>query len=419
MKYKKIILRFSIYFIVFSLIIFSLYGCDSDKDFSYLSVQTISQLHIENSENTTEITEISESPKTYAIWIPVMEYEYILTDKSEEEFSDSVDEMLSNIKENGYNTIYLHVRAYADAYYKSDIFSQGSYQTDYSYDVLEIITQKAKSLNIKVHAWINPLRCMGDGIMSVLGDNYIIKQWYNDSEKNGRYLVKVGNNYWLNPAYEEVINLICDGVLEIIENYNVDGIHIDDFFYPTTESYFDKEAFENSNFSNLSDFRLNQVNNMVSKMYDTVKSYNENLIFSISPQGTMSGNYDSQFSDVKKWASEEGFCDVIIPQLYYGFENESCPFKEKVVEWENIVTCEKVSLYIGICTYKLGLEDEFAGSGKNEWCENLDIIFEEVIFSLEREKIDGISIYSYTSTFHSQADGMDTEIDAIRQYLVS
>lgn len=402
-------------------ILISQIGCSEKKnEYNYLSEQTINQLHIEESaQETTDKGKQNPDKKTLAIWIPVMEYGHIMKDKNENEFRENANAMIQNIKKGGYNTIYLHVRAYGDAYYSSDLFPYGSCQTDTSYDALEIITRLAHKEGLAVHAWINPMRCQSDDAFSDMDSKYILKQWYEDDEKKGKYLVYVNNNWWLNPYYEDVRKLISDGVKEITDNYNIDGIHIDDFFYPTTDISFDKEAFENSSFDNLSDFRLEQTNKMVKQIYDTVKNKDKDIVFSISPQGTFNGNYEYQSADVKKWMSEDGYCDVIIPQLYYGFENESCPFKEMVSQWQNALTAESVRLHIGICTYKTGTADKFAGNGKNEWIENSSVSSEEVRFVLENEKIDGISIYSYTSTYHTDSETAKKEADAIECILNS
>lgn len=91
------------------------------------------------------------------------------------------------------------------------------------------------------------------------------------SGKNGTYLVQVENNWWLNPAYPEVRQFIADGAAEIAERYPVDGIHIDDYFYPTTDSSFDLAAFAENGGTDLTAFRLEQTNAMVQAIYQAVK----------------------------------------------------------------------------------------------------------------------------------------------------
>ena len=140
----------------------------------------------------------------------------------------------------GINTVYLHLRAFGDAYYCSQLFPPAAAVGDF--DPLPILLEEAHRLHLSVHGWINPLRLQNDAGMGALSDRYQIGQWYRDSQKNGTYLCKVGDYWWLNPAYPEVRQLIADGVAEIVQQYEVDGIHLDDYFYPTTETAFDAAA---------------------------------------------------------------------------------------------------------------------------------------------------------------------------------
>lgn len=120
--------------------------------------------------------------------------------------------------------------------------------------------------------------------MAAMPDSYPVKQWYSDPQKNGTYLCKVGEYWWLNPAYPEVRRLVADGVAEILAQYHVDGIHLDDYFYPTTETAFDAAAFADAKADDLGAFRLEQVNAMVQQIYSTVKAASPAIQLSISPQ---------------------------------------------------------------------------------------------------------------------------------------
>lgn len=397
--------------------------CDNIAD----QVQSIEQLHIASgtttppSSNSPAATRLNyDTP--YAMWFAVMDYADTLSGKTEEEFRKIMRQRFQNAANMGINTVYLHVRAYQDAYYQSDLFPMGSYaDAGINFDPLEIMLEEAHAFELSAHAWINPMRGPGDKTMAEMDNNYLLKQWYNDSTKIGTYLVKAGDNWWLNPAYPEVRQLIADGVEEIISRYHVDGIHLDDYFYPTTETSFDAAAFAESNASDLSAFRLEQTNAMVKQLYDTIKNEDSDLLLSISPQGTMHGNYDSQYADVRRWASEPGYCDVLIPQVYFGFENETAPFEETVALWSQTVTCKEVSLVIGIGTHKMGREDTWAGSGRKEWLEHLDIPQRQVEFLLHMNHVDGIAIYDYDTTFcpETVTDAMAQQVEEIGKLLRS
>lgn len=369
--------------------------CDSDIS---LNEQTVAQLGVY--EPTENIRSDDAAPlnfeKQVGMWFTYMDYQNILKGKSEKEFTESVSERFKNAKEMGINTLYIHVRAFNDCYYKSEIFPKGEYY-DGDYDPLEIMVREAHELGLSVHAWLNPLRCQTDAQLKALDDSYLIKKWYNDKEKNGTYIVKTGDYWYLNPAYSDILNYISDGIKEIAENYSVDGFHIDDYFYPTTDETFDAAAFSESASNDLSSWRTENISNMVKDIYNTIKNENSDLLFGISPQGNMDSNYTSQYADVKTWASESGYCDYIVPQIYFGFENESCPFEKTADSWKSLNICEEVKLVIGLCTYKIGNEDKWAGSGKDEWKNTGGIVSRQAEYCAENGL--GIAVYSYASTF--------------------
>lgn len=350
-------------------------------------------------ESSTGNMDITEPPSKreklnytnqIGIWYPYMDYADYMQNKSEEEFRNAVKEKFSSAKANSANTVYVHIRACGDAYYKSSIFPKGTYLSG-DYDPLQIMIEEAHALDLSIHAWINPLRCQTIEQMKTLPDDFIIKQW--TASNLGTFVNIVNDRYYLNPAYEEVIDLICRGVDEIIRNYDVDGLHIDDYFYPTTDPNFDKTAFEASGCSDLSQWRLENCSRFVHAIFESVKRVDSNILFGISPQGNINANYNSQYADVKLWCSTVGYCDYIVPQIYFGFNNETCPFEETLAAWEDLVTREETSLIIGLAAYKQGSEDKWAGvSGENEWIDNENII-QQQIDAVKKSSADGYALY--------------------------
>lgn len=387
-------------------------GCGtSDKTADYSSrphlydyEQTLLQLGIDSEENTDTCktyTPLNFSPQ-YAMWFTVNDYPDILLNKTEEEFTACIKERFSNAKALGINTVYVHARAFGDSYYKSELFSRGLFMSpDADFDPLEIMIKTAHEMELSIHAWINPMRCQSEVQMQAMSDEFTLKKWYSDKEKNGKYIVSVEDRYWLCPAYSEVRKFIAEGAAEIVRNYDVDGIHIDDYFYPTTSRDFDAEAFSESNMGSLSEFRKEQCSLLVKEIYDAVKNENKDVLFGISPQGTIKGN-STQYADPEKWCSEEGYCDYIVPQVYFGLKNETAPFRETVSLWKDLVTNEDIELIIGICTYKMGREDIYAGSGKMEWIEDHGVSSKEA--RIAHEMGLGIALYSYNSTFCPEND---------------
>lgn len=324
------------------------------------------------------------------IWYPFMDYESYMLGKSEDEFRSFVRNMFKQAKEQSFNTVYVHVRPYGDAYYNSQLFPKGTF-LDGDYDPLLIMTEEAHSLSLSIHAWINPLRCQTVEEMKNIPDSFTIKKWVDSN--TGTFINIVNNRYYLNPAYDEVRQLICGGAEEILRNYEVDGIHIDDYFYPCTAPEFDSIAFKNSGSSDLAQWRLDNCSKLVKSLYDTVKKSDSRLVFGISPQGNINANYSTQYADVKLWCSTPGYCDYIVPQIYFGFNNETCPFAETLSAWESLVTCPDVSLIIGLGAYKLGKEDKWAGSaGEAEWIENPNIIQQQIELA-EQSTASGYALY--------------------------
>lgn len=347
----------------------------------------------------------------YAMWFPVMDYKEILAGKSAQEFEDNISERFSKAKAAGINTVYVHVRANCDAYYNSELFPHGEFFTENSdYDPLQIMIDTAHSKGLSLHAWVNPMRGQTTSQLDAMSDEFQIKKWYDDMDKNGLYIVNSGDRWYLNPAYSEVRNFISSGIFEILENYKVDGIHIDDYFYPTADADFDRQAFSLTDAENLDQWRLDNVSLMVKQIYSIVKAVNPQILFGISPQGNIEADYSSQFADVRRWVSERGYCDYIVPQLYYGFENSTCPYRETLDEWRDMTSCPK--LIAGICTYKIGQEDKWAGSGINEWITDSSITEKQIEYALSDRKTDGIAIYSYSSTFENE-----NAADAIKKLL--
>lgn len=385
MKVKKLII---------SVIILSLCSCSQMKSQSDSSgsqplttySQDIGQLYIDIPEGYSPLNYQSQIGQ----WFPYMYYSDYMYGKSEDEFRNSVREMFADAKSNGVNTVYLHVHPNGDAYYKSEIFPRGI-SLDGDYDPLEIMLEEAHALELSAHAWLNPLRLQTVEQMENVPDNFITKQWTKESEKN--LVKKVNGRWYLNPAYDEISELLSKCVEELLENYDLDGIHIDDYFYPTTDPEFDKEAFAASGNSDLAEWRMENCTHFVKAIYDSVKAYDKRILFGISPQGNINGNYTSQYADVRLWGGNPGYCDYIVPQIYFGFENSVCPFDKALADWELLRSDSGVQLIIGLAAYKLGKEDQWAGeAGEQEWIENPDIIDRQIEL-VKNSSANGYALY--------------------------
>lgn len=325
------------------------------------------------------------------IWFPYMHYDEYMQGKTADEFRTAVREKYSAAKSDGINTIYVHVHPCGDAYYTSEIFPRGTYLSG-DFDPLEIMLEEGHALALSVHAWINPLRCQTAEQLNDLPDSFIVKKWANTKGCDNVKLVN--GRYYLNPACDEALQLINDSVTELALNYDIDGIHIDDYFYPTTDKDFDSAQFKKSGCAELSAFRLEQCSKMVHGIYESVKRADDRLLFGISPQGNINADYSSQYADVRLWGSCIGYCDYLVPQIYFGFKNNTCPFEQTLREWEELTTCENVSLVIGLAAYKQGSKDKWAGAaGELEWAEDDTVIQRQIDMVTASEKSSGYALY--------------------------
>ena len=335
-----------------------------------------------------------------AIWISYIDMANIIKGKTESQFKDNFEKVCKNSAEFGLNTLVVHVRPFSDAYYDSDIFPWSSTITgtqgqNPGFDPLKIMVELAHRYNLKIEAWINPYRVATSGV-TMSKDNPAYK-WL-DTDK-----VKVVNgNYFYNPADEEVMQLIVDGVKEIVENYDVDGIHFDDYFYPTTDKSFDESYYKSYKTSggtmSLEDYRRNNVTKLLRSVYNAIKAIDSDITFGISPNGNNNTNFNSLFLDIQGVVSA-GCVDYICPQIYFGFNHGSLPYKSTVEQWSVYVKNSPVKIYIGLAAYKIGVSDQWAGTGKNEWTQSSDILKRQVEYMRSTGDCNGFMLYCYSSLF--------------------
>lgn len=347
------------------------------------------------------------------IWISYLELDGMASG-SESSFRSSIAEVYDNCVNLGINTVYVHVRSHGDAYYDSELYPRTKYLGG-SYDPLPIMIDEAHDRGLSFQAWINPMRgCSTADIGREAG--YPLYSWAGGETR----LVSVNGYYYLNPAYDDVIELIAEGAAEIVANYDVDGIHIDDYFYPTTETWFDNAAYQASPYTSLSDFRFANCDRLVSALYKAVKNANSSALFGVSPQGNYDNNYYYMYADVKKWCTNGGYLDYIMPQVYFGFDNENQPFETVVAKWDNIAKSGGVPLIVGIGPYRIGEEDSWAGSGRYEWQTDKKILARQVNSSQEAMAYGGICLYSYNSLFKPSSSvktQVEDELSALKSAL--
>lgn len=387
----------------------------SSKSSSVSSVSSSQSSQQQNSGGASSLDEVR------AVWISYLEYQSILTGKTKKQFSSSIDTMFSKLAADGFNTVYVHARSHSDAIYDSDIFPwsvycAGTEGTSPGFDPLEIMVEKAHSNGLKIEAWINPYRIKGTDDTSKISSGSPAYSWLGTEKV--KVISKTGIFY--NPADDEVIELIVDGVEEIVRNYDVDGIHFDDYFYPTTAESFDSSyysAYKNSGGKlGLAAWRRKNVNKLVSEVYSAIKSIDSDCLFGISPSGNMSTNYDTLYCDVYTWVSSSGYVDYICPQIYWGFNHKTSPYLDILDTFDKMITSSKVKLIVGLASYKAGVADTYAGDGKNEWVNNNDIISREVVAARNSDNYGGFALYRYDSVY-SSSTAAKNELNSLKKVM--
>lgn len=385
------------------------------------SAETEPPISFESGSNSYKAINYSE---VKGVWISYLELMSLLTGKTESQFTSSIRGAFQNCADMGLNTVFVHVRSHGDAYYRSDYYPWSKYVTGTigqapDYDPLEIMVKEAHALGLSFQAWINPYRLCGTSDIKNVSENYPIGKWYKTAE--GERVVAEGNYYYLNPGYSESNELIAAGVTEIVSNYDVDGIHIDDYFYPTTAASFDKAAFSESGYSSLTAFRTDNCTKTVKALYNAVKSVNPTALFGIAPQGNIQNNYDFMYADVRTWCAGSGYIDYIMPQIYFGFKNKAQPYEKVLADWQNMVSGSAVKLIPGLGVYKIGNEDSYGGSdGRLEWVNEAEIIKRQIISAEGQANYGGFVLYSYNHVFSPDTNAVAklAEMEAVRNYIV-
>lgn len=363
----------------------------------------------------------------HGVWVAsVLNIDYPKTRTgNSESLKEQADKIIDNCAKMGINNIFLQVRPSCDAFYKSDIFPTSKYLTgaqgkepDGDFDCLEYWIEKCHENGIALHAWINPYRITKEKeSLSELSDK-------NPAKVHPEWVVKHQNNLYLDPGIPEVRDLVVDGIVEIVEKYDVDGVHFDDYFYPEEgkESFNDGETYAKygADFSSKGAFRRDSVDKLIKESMEAVKAVDENVVFGISPSGiwanksthsegsNTSGSeaYVKLYADTRKWG-KEGWIDYIIPQIYWQIGHPKADYATLVKWWSSQLEGSPTKLYIGLADYKVG--DDKAWKGGN----GLQNLKDQIELNKEYSNIAGEVHYNYSSLFgHSDLVDYFSEIYA-------
>lgn len=309
------------------------------------------------------------------------------------------------------NRIIVQVRPTSDAIYDSDIFPTSAYISgkqgkDISYDPLEIMVEEAHSQGLAIEAWINPYRVSFNTSYSQLSKDNPARKWHESSNASERRnVLSYNGQLYYNPSKPEVRELIIDGVEEIVRNYDVDGIHMDDYFYPSFSSSnyttaFDAQEYnastEKQNGMSIKKYRRKQVNKLVKGIKKAIDAIDSDVVFGISPAGNID-NLNSKYSyyvNIKKWTNSTKFVDYIAPQIYWGFYHSTAKFDKMVDRWSSMVDQSKVKLYIGIPAYKMAQPSNGTTKAERNELKSKTLLRKMAKYVIKKNA-DGIIVFDY------------------------
>lgn len=335
-----------------------------------LSVILLFQIFTINTTADSSVTTNGDD-RIKGVWVSTvlnLDYPKNKTTNSES-LKAEADEIIENSAELGFNTIFLQVRPTSDAFYKSDIFPWSKYLTgsqgiapDNGFDPLSYWIEECHKKDIELHAWINPYRATRENSSASLESLANT----NPAKQNPQYMVRYSDgNYYYDPGLPEVRELIIDGVMEIVNNYDIDGIHMDDYFYPGQNFDDDETYAKYGNGQDIGDWRRENVNTLIKELNTRIKSANSNVEFGISPSGIWankgnnslgsntngSESYYKLYADTRKWALE-GWIDYICPQIYWEIGHSAADYETLVNWWADTLSQCDTKLYIGLADYK-------------------------------------------------------------------
>ena len=269
-------------------------------------------------------------------------------------------EQLDKLKDAGVNAIIFQVRPQSDAFYESRLEPWSRFLTDDGkkpvpyWDPLQFMIEESHARGMELHAWLNPYR-----VTSSKNQTLPASHIYH---KHPERFVRFDGKLYFDPGLPQNREFIVNVVEDIIDRYDVDGIHFDDYFYPYPVKgveFDDKNTYERFGAGmDLGDWRRRNVDLLIEDIHQTISETKPWIIFGISPFGIWRNkssdprgsdtkglqNYDALYADVLLWA-KEGWIDYNMPQLYWEFEHKAAPYGV-LVDWWN-KNAEGRNLYIG------------------------------------------------------------------------
>ncbi len=319
-------------------------------------------------------------------------------EKQKQEFID-----LLNFHHNlGINAVIVQIRPASDALYNSNYEpwsywltgKQGRKPKPY-YDPLEFMIKEAHEKNMEFHAWINPFR-------ATISENPHTRKSHI-TRKHPEWILEYAGQKVINPGIPEARAYIIKIINDIVQRYDIDAIHFDDYFYPYPENgkeFPDEKDFKKNNngFKNIEDWRRNNIDILIKSIHDDIINIKPEVKFGISPFGIWRNkrsdslgsstyglpSYDAIYADSRKWL-QKGWIDYIVPQIYWSMENKYASY-DTLVNWWNKNSFNR-HLYIGHSAYKINDE-------KDQAWQDLKQIPNQVKLNRSLKNVDGSVFFS-------------------------
>ena len=341
---------------------------------------------------------------------------------TEEAYKKQMIDVLENMEVYNLNVMIFHVRMMNDACYESKYNSWSSYyNTNPDKDMLPWLIEECHKRGIEFHAWMNPYRVTTNVAQSL--EECAKKYKSTNAASKAKNLLKASSCIILNPGEPEVRDFLVNTCMELVENYDVDAIHFDDYFYAAGID--DSETVRKYNTNNLSidDFRRLQVDLFIEDLHNKLTDFNNQngrrVQLGIAPTGVYrNGNgqvtYDADgnaittgsktsayahfgsplYADTLKWINN-GWIDYMLPQTYWAITNSAGPYCDLVKWWNDACAKKKTNLYSSLGLYMS------IGGGNASWGYNKKEGYQQIMFANSLEHVRGSSIYNYLSLVSS------------------
>lgn len=328
------------------------------------------------------------------------------------QMKQELNQIIADAEAMNLNAVFFQVRPTADALYDSALFPWSKYLTGsqgkapaQNFDPLEYLIRQGKAHGIEIHAWINPYKITrGTAEKPNLDLNAL-----SDDNPARLYpdlvVAHSSGELYLNPGEPMSRYLVLQGVKELLDNYDIAGIHYDDYFYPTG-TFDDADTYQNygAGYNSIEDWRRHNVDLLVQETHQLTQQ-KPGAVFGVSPAGVWANKttnpngsdtsagvetYYDHYADTRKWV-KNGWVDYIAPQIYWQIGHSKCDYAVLVDWWSNVVRGTDVKLYIGHAAYKTG--DSAQGT---QWMDGLELE-RQIAYNRANRQVDGSIFYGYSA----------------------